>query len=165
MVERQTHNAVNVATSVFGGSSPSRRTKIMEDFSFGIIPIHTETKNVLLVESTSHEWGLPKGHKEPNDRTDEECALRELAEETGISECLLVADRRYEISYRINRDGIDCKKTVCFFPGFIKGFETHPAPDEILTASWFSYTEALKKVSFDDVRLVLEKAYSDLDLQ
>ena len=38
----------------------------------------------LLVQSRGHLWGPPKGTKDDNE-TDEECAIREVSEETGIN--------------------------------------------------------------------------------
>jgi 8-oxo-dGTP pyrophosphatase MutT (NUDIX family) len=50
----------------------------------GVIVIDSETKNVLLVlGKKSHKWGFPKGHMEQGE-DEEQTALRELYEETGI---------------------------------------------------------------------------------
>ena len=59
---------------------------ITERRSYGVIPVHNG-KFLLLKQNKGH-WGFPKGHKEGNE-TDEECALRELKEESGIANCVL----------------------------------------------------------------------------
>ena len=43
--------------------------------------------NVLLVQNlVSAKWGFPKGHREPQDQTWRDTAVREVEEETGLKE-------------------------------------------------------------------------------
>jgi tRNA nucleotidyltransferase (CCA-adding enzyme) len=50
----------------------------------GIILYDSDAKKYLLVHGhKSHKWGFPKGHMEKGE-TEEQTALRELEEETGI---------------------------------------------------------------------------------
>lgn len=44
-------------------------------------------------------WDLPKGHVDPGE-TDLECALRELEEETGFTECDLWIDPNFRFEHR-----------------------------------------------------------------
>ena len=64
----------------------------------------TSSKQFLLMEHP-RRWDLPKGHVDPGE-TDEQCALRELREETAIGSDDIVIDAQfrfkeeYEVCYR-----------------------------------------------------------------
>ncbi len=62
-----------------GGTPPSSKPP-----KAGVLFHNTVDGRVLLVESNSNFWGPPKGTLEDGE-TIEECALRELREETGIT--------------------------------------------------------------------------------
>ena len=65
---------------------------------------------VLLVHRPHHgDWSFPKGKREPGE-TDEECALREVWEETGLR-CALASELP-PVSYR---DGQGRRKTVRYW--------------------------------------------------
>lgn len=49
----------------------------------GVILMNYETKKILIIQSYHKHWGLPKGHLEHNE-TQQDCAIRETFEETGI---------------------------------------------------------------------------------
>ena len=64
-------------------------------------------------------WDLPKGHVDPGE-TDMECAMRELAEETGItaSDIQLDAGFRFEHGYQVRHkrfNGELADKTLVIF--------------------------------------------------
>jgi len=71
-----------------------------------------------LLMKHAHRWDLPKGHLDDGE-TDEECALRELREETGITEddIELVRDFVWTTEYEVNskRFGERCHKTVVIY--------------------------------------------------
>jgi 8-oxo-dGTP pyrophosphatase MutT (NUDIX family) len=51
---------------------------------FGCICITKENTVLLVKGRKTHKWSFPKGHMKHTDRTNLECALRELQEETGV---------------------------------------------------------------------------------
>ncbi|GHV50344.1 hypothetical protein AGMMS49579_03770 [Spirochaetia bacterium] len=53
-------------------------------------------KSILLTQSYNNLWGVPKGKQEENE-TLQECALRELKEETGISFTNDIFNQLYKI--------------------------------------------------------------------
>ena len=71
---------------------------------------------LLVFESFSKCWSLPKGHMEAGE-TEEETALRELQEETGLTATLDLT-RRATLEYPISPMG---RKQVVFFPGKVTG--------------------------------------------
>ena len=73
----------------------------MTDISFGIILIweNDGTRLFLLVRSIkTQEWTFPKGHKNDGE-TDEQTALRELAEETGLRDVSVIPNLSFVDSY------------------------------------------------------------------
>lgn len=50
----------------------------------GVFFYNPHSRKVLLVQSRGQKWGPPKGTMETTDTTLEECAVREVLEETGL---------------------------------------------------------------------------------
>ena len=87
--------------------------------SCGVLPwreMDGKREYLLVFESFSKCWSLPKGHMEPGE-TEEITALRELREETGLT-AQLDTSRRATIEYPISPVG---RKQVVFFPGKVEG--------------------------------------------
>ena len=55
-----------------------------KNFKAGVFFCDPTTNKVLLVQSRGMKWGPPKGSIDNDDETIEECAIREVFEETGI---------------------------------------------------------------------------------
>ena len=98
-------------------------------------------------------WALPGGFLRENDKTAEECALRELQEETGLT---LSKDRLWQlcISSDIDRDPRTRVISLSFIalvtPSDVKG------GDDASEAQWFNLNE-LPPLAFDHAQ-ILEKA-------
>ncbi len=138
------------------------------DQSYGVIPFYktdVETK-VLLVHQIGRRgdrfWTLPKGHPEAGE-TPEVAALRELREETGVTEVQLTPEHAFSMHYQFIFEGNTIDKTVTFFLGHVESPETTISqPEEIADLGWFSEADALAKVSHAEVRRILEDAFSIL---
>ena len=128
----------------------------MQDASFGVIPIRREDNVVLLVKTLEGKWGFPKGHSEQNE-TPRQTALRELAEETGITKCTLVENITFTEHYHFEKGGVPYNKTNQFFIGFIDDPTVHIQQEELLEAQWLDYARALKQLSFPDAKRILEE--------
>jgi tRNA nucleotidyltransferase (CCA-adding enzyme) len=93
------------------------------------------TNNVLLVfGKKSQKWGFPKGHMEMGE-TEEETALRELREETGIR-----LDNPLDTRIRF-------RNNVYFLVSISKENLTHTTiedKEEIEKMCWFSYMDICK---------------------
>ena len=114
--------------------------------SCGVLPYRTvngKREFLLVFESFSKCWSLPKGHMEAGE-TEEQTALRELWEETGLSG-KLDTSRRATIEYPISEVA---RKQVVFFPGETSG-EPRVRPGEIDKYKWVTAGE-LKDYLFPD---------------
>jgi 8-oxo-dGTP pyrophosphatase MutT (NUDIX family) len=71
--------------------------------SCGFLVYREQPTLSFLLMRHSTRWDLPKGHVDPGE-TELQCALRELAEETGIDESAVLVDQnfRVELTYNVN---------------------------------------------------------------
>lgn len=124
--------------------------------SCGIIPIKDNTI-LLICHKNGLHWDFPKGHVEPFE-SEEETALRELKEETGL-DASIVSGFREVISYSPKTD---VQKKVVFFIGIASG-EVVIQISEVMKARWLSYEDARKLLTYPSAKELLDKAQSFLD--
>jgi 8-oxo-dGTP diphosphatase len=106
---------------------------------------------VLLVHRPRYDdWSFPKGKREP-DESDERCALRELAEETGYEGVL-----GRELPHCEYIDGKGRFKTVRYWELTVSGGEFHPN-DEVDELRWLTLPDAATLLSYERDRRVLER--------
>ncbi len=110
---------------------------------------------VLVIQDRYGTWTLPKGHLDPGE-TEEQAALREIAEETGVSctiQRLLTRTR-----YPVFRRGIWRDKQVAYFLATASLVEPVPALAEGITiAQWIPPATAIGLISYTQVREVLRR--------
>jgi len=114
--------------------------------SCGVLPYRTDrgTREYLIVfEEFSQCWSLPKGHMEPGE-TEQQTALRELFEETGLT-AALDPGRSALVEYPIAPAG---RKEVLIFPGEVRG-TPRTRPGEISRYKWVT-AEELPQYLFPD---------------
>lgn len=114
--------------------------------SCGVLPyqiVNGQQEFLLVFESFSKCWSLPKGHIEAGE-TDVQTALRELYEETGLS-AALDTTRSASIEYPISSFA---RKEVLFYLGEVAGIPS-VREGEIETYKWVT-AEELKDYLFPD---------------
>ncbi len=114
----------------------------------------------LLLHYSKGHWDFPKGHIEGNESA-EEAMLRELKEETGIASVKVIPGFEERITYFFKQNGETIKKEVIFFlvESATKGVRLS---FEHIGYEWLPYKEAVKKVTFNNAKQVLKKAYEFL---
>ena len=127
----------------------------------GIIPFYIVNGEpfFVLVKSNNGFFGFPKGHVEGNE-TELETALRECKEETNLSPKIIDGFRE-EISYHMVE--FDIYKKEVFFAGVIKDLSYKKQESEIADILLLSYGDAMKTLSFNDTKGVLQKAKNFFD--
>lgn len=111
----------------------------------------------LLIRDPYENWGLPKGHVE-GDETPLETALREVAEETGLTN-LQAAGELPTIDWYFRDQGQLIHKFCHFY--LVESPEGDPAPqyDEGITdCIWLPPSEAVRTITYENAREVLRAA-------
>lgn len=118
-----------------------------------------DTFEVLLVHRPRYDdWTFPKGKAQPGE-SDEDCALREVEEETGLA-CAL----GHELAATSYVDARGRPKVVRYWTmSPLRG--TFSPNDEIDEIRWLDADEAHRRVTYDRDRVVLDELvrYAALD--
>ena len=101
--------------------------------------------------------GLPKGHAD-GDETPEQAAIREVAEETGVSGELI--EELGEVEYGYQRKGHATTKIVRFFLFEYRSGDLADHDHEIEEARWMPLREAAIALSYEGERAVVVRAMS-----
>ena len=110
----------------------------------------------LLLHYEAGHWDFPKGHQEKNEK-EEQTAAREIKEETGIEDIEFVDNFQETIKYFYKKGDETVYKEVVFFLAQ-SATETVELSKEHIGYAWVSYEHALKKLTFNNSKELLEKA-------
>ena len=138
------------------------------EHSFGVIPLQNINNEwrVLIIEQLSKRgptfWGFPKGHAEVGE-SGEVAALRELKEETGVKEVIILPKESMDVHYVFTSNDIRYEKTVTYFVGVVNDLHTTISqPEEVAALKWCTIDVAHSLLSHDSSREVLEWAINKL---
>lgn len=127
---------------------------------------HEEIEFLLLRHKWGKYWDFPKGRKERkkngNRESDIETAKREITEETGLTNFAILNRMTNVINYWVRRGSRLIPKEVRLF--LVQTFEETKVQlsHEHIAYKWLSYQDALAKITFDNVKKVLEEAHKRL---
>jgi bis(5'-nucleosidyl)-tetraphosphatase len=121
-----------------------------------------QTKYLLLNYAARH-WDFVKGNMEQNE-TEKETTLRELREETGITDAVFVDGFKETIAYFYRRQGLTVHKEVVFFI-MESNTEKVTLSFEHIGYVWMDYQHAMEKLNFKNAKDVLQKAHDFLKKQ
>ena len=109
--------------------------------SCGILVFQNNPHLSFLLMKHPTRYDLPKGHMHRRE-TEEQCAYRELAEETGIPRELVSIDRyfRFETMYYPREDGFRVEKTLVIFLGrLMPDYMSAIIPTEHIGFEWVNW--------------------------
>lgn len=135
--------------------------KTIQDRSYGVVPLHQSDDGVrvLLVHQISYRgddfWIFPKGHAEAGE-TNNETALRELEEETGIKNITLEPEKKFSVFYSFIHEGVKIDKTVEYYLGYCVDTKTIiTQPHEIKELRWCDFAAAYDLLTHQNSKDVL----------
>lgn len=124
----------------------------MKERSYGAVVVDEKGRYLLVKHRYGGHWDFPKGHME-GDESPLEAALREVLEETGLT-LELFGEHVLTSAYSPKAS---VEKTVDFYVGRgIGKVEIQEA--EIEDCGYYTFEEALQKLTYDESRAVLREA-------
>ncbi len=110
----------------------------------------------------SDYWGLAKGKIEAGE-SEEETALREVREETGLENIKLIPGFYEKSSYFFTREGKKIYKEVVWFLGKILDEHDGKVSWEHSELCWVSYEDAMKLMKYEKDKVVVRKGEGFLE--
>lgn len=118
--------------------------------------------HVLVIRDPYKNWGLPKGHLE-NGEGPGEAALREVEEETGLSD-LMLGSELATIDWYFRAGTQLIHKFCAFYLMTSDSGEAVPELEEgISECIWLPLTDAEARISYDNAREVVRAAREQID--
>lgn len=114
-------------------------------------------RQYLLLKYPEGHVDYVKGHREDSDKSYLDTAIRELEEETGITEPKIIEGFNHITNYEYYRDGVKHVKRVDYFLAEVDKKEVIVS-HEHLDFEWLSFEQAYQKVTFDNAKELLKKA-------
>ncbi len=136
---------------------PAINEVVREPTAGGVIFRHNAKKEVeiLLIQDAKDRWTIPKGHIEEGE-TAKQTAEREIREETGLQE-MKVLNWLGKIHFRYRRATSLVLMTTEIFLVKALGDTDNLKPEDWMNGiKWFTSSEALDKIEYDDIgKLIL----------
>ena len=114
----------------------------------------------VIIQSKEGIYGFPKGHMEPGE-TEEETALREVREETGLSVNIRPGFRT-EDSHRFTRSGEQINKHIVYFLAEYADQSLSMQETELSGIHLLDYETAMSRFQYDSSKRILKEAHSFL---
>lgn len=137
-------------------------TTVNETSAGGLVVNNAHTHVVLigrLDRKGTLLWSMPKGHIEEGE-TEEQTAVREVKEETGIS--ARVREPLGTIDYWFVAGRKRIHKTVHHFLLEATGGELSSADNEVTDVAWVAFEELVELLAYADERKLADKAQESL---
>lgn len=114
----------------------------------------------LLLESQNkgHFWGFPKGHVEGNE-TLEETAKREIKEETQL---VLPIDTSFHVYTEYDLLNGNRKQMTLYTADLTQSEDIHLQAEEIKNCGWFNYADARERLTYDNLKQLLDQVNDHL---
>ncbi len=112
---------------------------------------------ILLLRYPQGHWGFPKGHVEENDQSHQATAIRELEEETGITDVEIISNWFTSTKYTYIKKNIPTEKEVHWFPARTNTMNISLS-EEHTDYIWIDVDSAEEMITFDEEVRVLQEA-------
>ena len=112
---------------------------------------------ILLLRYPQGHWGFPKGHVEENDLSHQATAIRELEEETGITDEKIISNWFTSTKYTYIKKNIPTEKEVHWFPARTNTMNISLS-EEHTDYIWIDVDSAEEMITFDEEVRVLQEA-------
>jgi len=145
---------------------------VNKEFSAGAVIFKREGNEILFLvvySARNKAWGFPKGHLDLGE-TEKKAAVREIKEETGLDNLQFIdgfsEKAAYEtISKRPPFKGEKIEKYVTYFLCEAKDQDVAVDGREISDYRFLSLNQAKKAVKFQNLKIILRRAYDFLSLK
>ena len=129
----------------------------MEERSAGAVVFREtpEGRTYLLLQNAGR-WDFPKGGIEKGE-SELQTVLREVREETGLTDISIIPGFRKVIEYFYRRDGKNVHKEVVYLLASTAS-ESVKISFEHQGYGWFRYGEAIKKASYNNSKVTMTEA-------
>ncbi len=114
---------------------------------------------ILVIQQAEGHWGFPKGHVEAGE-TEVQTAIREIKEETNY-DVEVNENYRYVETYS-PKEGVE--KDVVFFVAKKVAGDMRPQEEEVQNILWLTYEETLERLTYENSKEILKKAWKDLKM-
>ena len=121
---------------------------------------HKEGNKFLTLHYPAGHWDFCKGNVEKNEK-EEQTALRELKEETGIDDVEFIDGFKESISYYYKSGNDTISKEVTFFLAR-SNTEKVVLSNEHIGYAWVNFEHGMKKLTFNNSKDILTKAVNFL---
>jgi len=137
---------------------------VLREKSCGVVPYRDEGGKILYLVISSavtkrEHWEFPKGGVEEGER-EVQTALRELQEETGVSEVRLLPGFREPIRYIYRRPEGLVSKQVVYFIGKVANPAVTLREVEAKDYRWATYDETYRLIRHANARILLERVHA-----
>ncbi|MBM3898163.1 MAG: NUDIX domain-containing protein [Thaumarchaeota archaeon] len=134
----------------------------MEERSAGAVLFRRENgaEMFLLLHYPAGHWDYPKGNIERGEQ-ELETVRREIKEETGIEDIVIIDGFKKVIEYNYKRDSAFVHKKVSYYVAECKTSSV-TISFEHKGYQWLGYDAAMKRLTFKNARIVLQAAYEFL---
>ena len=126
--------------------------------SAGAVVFRREKNKIyyLLLHYEMGHWGFPKGHIEKGE-TQHQTALREIKEETGLTDITFIGDFEKWYKYFFKLKGKNIFKIATYFLGETKTKKVTLSFEHI-GYKWLTFKDALEQLTFANDKKILSEA-------
>ncbi|WP_203637511.1 bis(5'-nucleosyl)-tetraphosphatase [Levilactobacillus wangkuiensis] len=123
--------------------------------------VDNQIQYLLLKSATSNFWGFPKGHVE-GDETDLQTAVREIKEETSL---VVAINPEFHADLDYDMKNGHHKHVVLYTSLVPADSKIKRQVEEISEFGWFDYKIARERLSYDNLKGLLDQANTYLEEQ